>query len=392
MTTTTRGCFHWGIVVALCFAAGRLDAQVRLRRGVTLRSLEAAATRDSNDTAALYDLALGYWSKERWDDAEHALTATLAIEPRNAPALLALAHLPYARRPELWDEVDRGTVPSEWQPVLLRSDRQSRLAFTIDPLVDLQIVGAVAPDESSLLRGRPTPERTAAVGLRSFRNGQYSDAFAWFDRLARLLGGEQDPSHIPDFILWYRGLSAAHLNDYPSAIRDFRLLDAQGDSANVATRTIDPALATYILGTLLQHTGALDEAVSHYERSLTRDFTLWMAHVQLAKIHDDRHEWPEAIRERRLAIDASPDDATLLLDLGITLSLAGRPDEAATALQDAGSRLPRNYRIPYFQGLVALQLQQPGAARTDFQRFLALVPSRFTGQIAEVRGRLDSLP
>ncbi|MEP6745062.1 MAG: tetratricopeptide repeat protein, partial [Gemmatimonadota bacterium] len=116
---------------ALVLAGGPLGAQVRLLDGVTMRSLELAAIRDSNDPVALYDLALGYWSKKRWDDAERMLEQTLAIEPRNAPALLALAHLPYARRPRLWEEEDRGSVPPEWQPALIQRDRLARRAFFI---------------------------------------------------------------------------------------------------------------------------------------------------------------------------------------------------------------------------------------------------------------------
>lgn len=369
-------------------------AQVTLREGVTLRNLEAAAARDSNDHVAQYELALGYWSKKRWDDAERALNATLAIEPRNAPALLALAHLPYARRPRLWEEVERGEVPAEWQPALLRGDRLSRLAFLIDPLVDLQIVGAVAPKESSLLRGgaAATPERFIAVGLANFRTGRYDQAYAWFDRLARVLGGESDPSRIPDLVLWYRGLSAAHLNDLPAAIRDFERLHAMADSLDAPGATVDPALAVYVLGVLQQGAGRLDDALLSYREALARDLGLWMGHVRLARIHDERGEWAEAVGERNLAVAADPEDPTLQLDLGVTLYRARRLADASAPLAAAATGLPRNFRVPYFQALVAVELGRPEEARAAFGRFLALVPSRYASEIAEVRGRLRTLP
>src|ERR1041385_4008353 len=44
--------------------------------------------------------------------------------------------------------------------------------------------------------------------------------------------------------------------------------------------------------------------------------------------------------------------------------------------------------MAYFEGVVAQQLGLAEDARTAFRRFLSLVPSRFTDQIAEVRGRL----
>lgn len=373
---------------------GPLAAQVRLRPGVTLRGLELTAARDSNDPSALYELALGYWSKKRWDDVERTLTAALAIEPRNAPALMALAHLPFARRPRLWDEEDAGNVPPEWQPALIKRDRLVRLAFLIDPLVDLQIVGAIAPDESSLLHSGSgaTLAQTASVGLATFRNGQYDQAYAWFDRFARLLGEGTDSARVPGFVYYYRGLAAAHLNDFPTALRDFRILHGIKEGDDIGTFGTDPVLDTYVLAWIEAHQGDLEMAVTLYQEALSHDLGLWMAHVQLARIHDDRGEWALAIRERRLAADADPDDPSLLLDLGITLSRAGRPAEADTALAEARVGLPRNYRVPYFQGIVALQMERRQAARDAFQRFLALVPSRYTGQIAEVRSRLDSLP
>lgn len=377
-------------LLATLLAAPAVQAQVVLPDTVSLRSLEAAAARDSNDPATLYDLALGYWSKKRWDDAERTLLAALAIEPRNAQALLALAHLPYARRPQLWLEEQRADVPSEWQPALIRADRYSRLAFLIDPLVDLQIIGAVVPDDD--VNGLTPEEKSLAIGISNFRNGRYDQAFAWIDRLARRLGEADHPARIPDAIYWYRGLSAAHMNDIPAAIRDFERLNAPGDSSPARSGYVDPTLAVYILGVLQQRAGRNDQAIVSYREALARDLGLWMAHVRLARVHDDRQEWSEAIRERRLAIAAEPDDPSLLLDLGITLYHAGRFAEAVEPLAEAAARLPRNYRASFLQGLVAVQLGRTAEAREAFERSLRLVPSRLTEQIAEIRGRLRQLP
>jgi Tfp pilus assembly protein PilF len=341
-----------------------------------------------------YDLAMGYWSRSRWDDAERTLGVALAIEPRNAQALLALAHLPYARRPKLWDEEERGEVPPEWLPALVQRDRYVRLAFLMDPMVDLTIVGAVAPDESSLLRGgrEATEVQTAMVGLTTFRHAQYDQAYAWLDRFARLLGEGTERDRVPAFVYLYRGLAAAHLNDLPAAIRDFRRLHALRPEEGSSLLDTDGPLNTYILAWLVHRGGDAVEATTLYREALASDLSLWMAHVQLARIHDEREEWVDAIRERRLALEANPEDGSLLLDLAITLSKAGRPGEAEEVLRLARAELPRNYRVPYFQGLVWLQLNRPAEARMAFQTFLALVPSRYAAEIAEVRGHLSTLP
>jgi tetratricopeptide (TPR) repeat protein len=382
------------VVAALALLPLVAEGQVRLPRGVTVRSLEAAAVRDSNDPVVQYDLAMGYWSRARWDDAERTLGVALAIEPRNAQALLALAHLPYARRPKLWEEEERGEVPPEWLPALVQRDRYVRLAFLMDPMVDLTIVGAVAPDEESLLRGgrEATELRTAMVGLTTFRHAQYDQAYAWLDKFARLLGEGTERDRVPAFIYLYRGLAAAHLNDLPSAIRDFRRLHALRTADEPSMLDTDPPLNTYILAWLVHRAGDPVEAAALYREALASDLSIWMAHVQLARIHDEREEWIDAIRERRLALEANPEDGSLLLDLAITLSKAGRPAEAEEVLRAARAELPRNFRVPYFQGLVELQLNRPAEAKVAFQTFLAMVPSRYAAEIAEVRGHLNTLP
>lgn len=383
-----------GIVVAVLLAhlpAGLLAAQVRLPPGVTVASLEQAVARDSNDPGLQYDLALGYWSEGRWDDAQRALELSRAIEPRNAPALLALSELPFARRPQLQHEIDTGTVPPEWQIALVLSDRYSSLAFQIDPLVDHRIIGAARPAEPRIPRDADPRMRALLVGLAMFRSGQYDQTFAWFDRFAQQQGEGTDSARVPGFVYLYRGISAAHLNDFPSALRDLRKLHAADERDEIAIFFTDPVLNTYLLAWFEQRAGHFGRASELYREALTRDLGLWMAHVQLARIHDERSEFPEAIRERRLALQVNPDDPGLQLDLGIELYKGERYEEAATVLAQAQAGLPRNFRVPYYQGVVAVQRGDSGAAREAFTRSLALVPSRYTIEVAEVRRRLRAL-
>ena len=139
----------------------------------------------------------------------------------------------------------------------------------IDPLVDLQIVGAVAPDPGALLQGADpgSIERTAMVGQANFQNARYDQAYAWFNQFARLLGEEVDSARVPDFVLWFRGLSAAHLNDFPAALRDFRALHARDPGRERTMLSVDPVDVTYVLAWLEQHTGSLDSAAALYQEA-----------------------------------------------------------------------------------------------------------------------------
>ena len=99
----------------------------------------------------------------------------------------------------------------------------------------------------------------------------------------------------------------------------------------------------------------------------------------------------QAVAERRAAVNANPDDASLLMDLGRTLAKARNLGEAEQALHQAMDANPRDARVPYYLGRVEEQLNKPADARTAYTRFLSLAPSRYATQIADAKQRLETL-
>ena len=133
------------------------------------------------------------------------------------------------------------------------------------------------------------------------------------------------------------------------------------------------------------------DAMALYKEALANDIGLFMAHVQMGKIYEAHQMWPEANEEFREAVSTNPDDASLLLDLGVVLREAGRRAEAADLLRRAESANPRDSRVPYHLGITLQEAQDTAAARVEFQRFLALAPSRYDREIADARQRLAAL-
>jgi Flp pilus assembly protein TadD len=108
----------------------------------------------------------------------------------------------------------------------------------------------------------------------------------------------------------------------------------------------------------------------------------------MAEIYEQAQLWGPAVDARRHAVAASPDDATLLLDMGLTLGKAGRWNEAARALREALALNPRDVRPLYYLGVVSQQLNSSGDARAAFTRFISLAPSRYDRQIQDAKQRL----
>ena len=384
------------VFLAIAVAVAPASAQ-RIKLSQKLSELEARARADSNDAVAHYNLALGYWSEERYDDAERSLRQALDLTPRFAEAWLALAHLPYARRPELWDEVQEVDVPAEWTAVVEESDRYYQRAFLSNPLVDLKIIGAVLPARSVYWHVNEGLRRIWDEFFQGFEevfHGNYERAYGRLDRLVHRFGSG-DRKRISSSLLWYRGLAAAKIGRFDDAIADMQALLDRSLAEERKDSLLHVPLATndyrYVLAVLHQRAERLGEAEGLYLEALQRDIGLYMAHVQLCGIHQNRRDWRAAILECQRAVHANPDDPTLLVDLGYVQGRAGYLSDAETTLLRAIELHPRDARARYILGLVQFNLEKTAEAKSCLEQFLAMAPSRWTAEIADAEHRLEML-
>lgn len=386
--------------IVWCLATGELAAQ-RVRLTVPLETLETMAARDSNDPVRHYDLALAYMLNRRPDEAERSLKTALEIDPGNAAAYLALAYVPFARNPRLWEirEIDEKTRPEIIQ-ALDESARNRRRAFMLDPLVDLRVLGAIIPPQGRVGGGSGDLWNALLLGFENFWVGNHQESFRLLSAVITSVPEQRRRERIPSFLYWYHGLAAAHIGDFSTAVLDFQLLldrAVEREQDEEAKHFVqDPFRASndyrYFLASIKKRAGLTQDAIALLQECLTVDLSLYPAHTQLASIHEGRRAWLDAIQERQRALETNPDDAALLFDLGTTLSRSGDLGMAIDALSRAMDANPRNSRIPYLLGMTALRAQRTDVARTALERFLALAPSRFTVQMGQVRSTLDSLP
>lgn len=402
------------LLVALCgLLALPLQAQ-GLKLNENLTQLEAAARRDSNDAAAQYNVALGYWSKKRWDQADRALRIAVTIEPAFAQAWLALGLLPYARRPALLHEEPERKVPPDWRTPLLDAERARRRAFLVDPLVDLKILGAIVPvhrgPEFHFDSRSGNVFFVAENPFTEFQDGRYEDAFrvfdGWLAPYRRRANARRDTTQppvlrgtgarldtVPQGLLWFHGLTAAHLGRYDDALWDFETL-LERDTTAAATQewaSLHTNDYRYLIALMYQREARWPDAIAMYHEALGGDLGLYIAHVQLSKIYETRELYDSAVDESRAAVLTSPEDPSLLLQHGVLLTEAGYLSAAEDTLWRAMNANPRDSRVPYFLGITEQAMHQVAEARAAFERFLALAPSRYTKHIEDARARLETL-
>ena len=384
-------------VLALgAFLAAAPTTAQRIKLSAGLGELETRARTDSNDAAAHYNAALAYWNAKRWDDAGRSLRLAVTIDPRFAQAYLALSRLPYARRGSLWGEVEQGRVPRELVDTVEESDRFYRRAYLIDPLVDMKIEGAVAPPRS-VYWDLFAPELYDLLfkGFDDLREGKYAEALERIERLVGLYHRDRRDESAPASLLWYRALAAAHVEKYQQAQSDLQELLARSEGKERSDSLIRIPLRTneyrYVLAYVKHRGGDPNGAIFLYRQALENDVGLYMAHVRLAEIYEGAQRWDQAAAHRQNAINANPDDPSLLLDLGRSLSARGDLPGGTEALTQAVAANPRDSRGWYYLGIVQQQLNKKEEARAAFSRFVALAPSRYVRQIEDAKQRLVAL-
>lgn len=393
------------LVVVSAVLAAPLAGQGKIDLSVPLAELQKRVVADSNDAAAHYNVALGYWDAKQWDKANQELRAAVRLEPRFAVAHLALAYLPMVRNFSAFREVSHidKDSPKELRDALAQHNTEFQRAFMIDPMADMRIIAAGTQSlnlnnpAADILLG--TFEKAYFQGFADCQEGRYGACEVNLGIVIREYGNSRNVQRaIPTSVLWYHGLAAAHQKDYDQAISDFqRLIDrdstmvAKAEEKTVVRIPIRSPQYRYFVAVFQQSAGNDDQAIGSYQAALEKDLSLFMAHVRLADIYQKRKDYAHAVAERMNAINTNPDDASLQMDLGVTLGLAGKFDEAHDALKTATDALPRNADAWYWLGIASEQIGKKDEARHAFERVVAVAASRLQGRVDQAKAHLARL-
>lgn len=373
---------------------------------VELADLQARARADSNDPIAHYDLAMGYWEKKQWDNAERALREALSISPSYADAYLALSQLPVKRGKGYWKDIEKSRGDSGVMTEVTTMVNNYRRAFLLNPLVDLRLLGKVDLAERPqfiVVNGRlmfiPAPfwAHDLERAINSLNSGKYDQASLQIEKLVAQKPFLGENKNLPDQLLWWRGLIAAHQDSLGSAVNAFAVLTGRAKAREAdTTASAESPMRTndyrFILATLLYLDHRFEHAIPTFRRTLEIDLGLFPAHVQLARMHEERGEMKESLAERQLAVDVSPDNSDLLVDLAASLIKVGRYDDALPPLTEAERLNRRDARIPYLLGLAHEELQHRPCSDSAYARFMAIAPSRYDAQKSELARRLQARP
>jgi tetratricopeptide (TPR) repeat protein len=366
--------------VAVSTAAGQAPSLAELERRVRA---------DSNDALLHYDVGVELARLQRSADARRAFQEAVRIDPKLVDGWVALVR-----------QADLGAVP----PVVIIRSRGGRFelvrlpptdslrrivrrVFFLNPLLDLWERRYPVPNYWAGTAQRASLQRAQ----RAFDNRDWETAAAWLDTIIRRADRQRTPAKLEPYVLWYHGMAQIELRRYDAAVRDLsRLLDAAMRDTSEERRA-DAFGLQYSLGYVHHMAGNLAEAARVYRMLVEEHLGLDLVHMRLAQVLEALGHVDEAVAERRNAVNANPDDPSLVFDLGVSLHNAGYNAEAENVLRQALEANPRETRAHLVLGAVLEAQRKDDAARLAYQRFLELAPARYASLSDDARRRLAEL-
>lgn len=142
-------------------------------------------------------------------------------------------------------------------------------------------------------------------------------------------------------------------------------------------------------GAELVREGEHDAAIEELERVIEDDPDNPYAYFFLGAAHFEKGNFEKAMKAYVLALERAPDYLGAMVNLGHTLRMLGRYDQALRMGRQVLARSPNDPDALYLMGLVHFARGEEAAARDYFQRFLDTRPELEVAQ--EVRGMLEIL-
>ena len=207
---------------------------------------------------------------------------------------------------------------------------------------------AEAGEELALLPEEPPPAaepETIYLAETALEEGRYKDAQVLLERYLFTFPGD------PRGTLAAAELKLA-LGDTGSALRLFRKLIEEPEVA---------ASAEQGYGISLLLSGEDEIASEHLKTAVEEDPTLWRAWNALGAYYDSKENWPASEDAYRRALGAKPDEPMILNNLGFSLLMQGKIEEAMRPLEEA-------LRLDSESALIKTNLRIALAQRGQYRR------------------------
>ena len=314
-----------------------------------------------------------------------ARTLFLRARHDDAVAWLAdadIASLPEAWRPRLWDHAARSHYEMKrFGSAAEAFARGGNARAAAAAWAAAKDKSQTAASYAALLAQSPTDEQLATAALRAVRFAGATEDF-----LARVAALPESARNTP-VLLELRGRLLDSTEQTREALALWRRLYEKAPERP----GIRGVLARALIASPQGNTAAtLDEAMGLLEEALRADpeddlstRLLWSLagrdYSALWRDSPQRERYRRCVRAQRALVAARPDDATAWANLGNTLRVGGRADEAVTAYERAREENPYDPAIVSDLGLALAALGRSEEALAAFEESVRLDSGHLAG-------------
>jgi tetratricopeptide (TPR) repeat protein len=269
---------------------------------------------------------------------------------------------------------------------MLRSMRDSvqRLLIVRDPFFGLPAVdGSCQPTSMKNVR----TEVLVLTGLLALRRGCYYGTIAYLEEAARRDTMLEHLLHLRA-MAWHmvqRPEEAAA--DLRRAITGVRRLQAKSFEESL----YNTGLLEYVAGMMLMRIGDNVPARRAFERALTEDLSLHMAHVRLGELAMGRGDLPSALESLSLASQIRPNDALTVAGYAQALAAANLQEEARAAYVEAIRHAPYFADLRFALAELHDRSSDTTSALEAYRQYVSLAARQDSLQVQFATERIRSL-
>jgi tetratricopeptide (TPR) repeat protein len=366
------------------------------RNGEAANEYREAIRLDARLEDAHRNLGFLEWTERHLENARAELQRALQLAPDDSFAhyYLGRVQLDAKLYAEAFQELERSGVPWPSDAEFLiqaatgyrELGRKEEARKTADRLVDMPLSNAQSVSAAGLLTS--LHRNDAAIDLlQKLRARQPAGSAAWaqFDlALAYLLSGVHDKaaSEAHNYLEAFRPAGA----DTAAVARGWSLIGiakarmGEGDSAIDAFRraaALDAGREEHWLNLTreLMDLSRYADAISATQAALAANPKSYALHLRLGATYLSSDRYAEAEQTFRELVRAGDPLPTSYIGLAQVLLRTGRAEDAVMELTAAGEKLGPNFLIAYFRGLALNRAAKPEQAATAFEEAVHLNPN-----------------
>lgn len=384
----------------------------------SIEELQEKVKNDPNNEGARYSLGVGYISENKYPEAIASFKEALKINNHFSEAHYAIYCCEQAMDNDLAEEMDEDEPDEEYHEKIIEVRKHFTEALMSNPFFERKL-GFLLMSSREHAKSAEEMEFYDLIyslfndGYENFIVGNYEEAVKNFTHIIDEVPSTPDEREIlkslaryehmsydellreyKDDAQLFRGLSYASNKDYASAIKDFTPLADSLNSKNkknMLSEYYNPSIFYFYMGFCSLRLNDFSEGERFFQKALTEDYSLYMAHSYLSEIYHKQKRYNEALAELDAALLVAPSDPLMHYNKAVFLFELKKYNDALEEYEAVIQLNPKHYKSRYNAAIIYEAMKKKDKALEHYQGFLDCAPLKEAALTGQVKEKINNL-